>query len=233
VRYQNVGYRIGVLVKKEHGVSKYKLNKIATESLRNTVRLHFDSVLLYGNGSYPSAFQLSILALEEFSKANWVDHYIWSSETNDGYPDEEFEQEWLKLLYLHPRKQWNFVARETSDYSPQFISLIQSRKLEELKQNAIYVGLSRSKGKIDINSRVSTPHRIKQRDAKKIISIINDELLRICSIIEEDEFYYEGGRGMDEVFDYEIYKKLLKWPHKSGIKNNGWGKRNQTKLTGH
>ena len=84
-------------MKKEDGISKYKLNKIATESLRNTIRLHFDSVLLYENGSYPSALQLSVLALEEFSKANWVDHYIWTSETNEGYLDAESEQEWLKL----------------------------------------------------------------------------------------------------------------------------------------
>ncbi|TVL16970.1 hypothetical protein AYI92_14275 [Shewanella xiamenensis] len=214
-------------MKKEDGISKYKLNKIATESLRNTIRLHLDSVLLYENGSYPSALQLSVLALEEFSKANLVDHYIWSSETNEGYPDAEFEQEWLKLLYLHPKKQWSFVARETDDYSPKFISLIQSRKLEEKKQNAIYVGLSRSKGKIDTDSRVSTPWEIKQKDAKQFISIINDELLRICARIEEDEFYFEGGKDMGEVFDYEIYKKLLKWPHKSGIKNNGWRKKNR------
>lgn len=214
-------------MKKEEGISKYKLNKIATESLKNTIRLHFDSVLLYENCSYPSALQLSVLALEEFSKAIWVDHYIWSSETNEGYPDSKFEQEWLKLLYLHPSKQWNFVAKETDDYSPKFISLIQNRKLEEKKQNAIYVGLSRSKGKIDTDSRVSTPWRMKQKDARQFISIINDELLRICSRIEEDDFYFEGGKGMDEVFDYEIYKKFLKWPHKSGIKNNGWRKKSR------
>lgn len=213
-------------MKKEEGISKYKLNKIATESLRNTIRLHFDSILLYENGSYPSALQLSVLALEEFSKANWVDHYIWSSETNEGYPDAEFEQEWLKLLYLHPRKQWNFVARETGNYSPKFISLIQSRKLEEKKQNAIYVGLSRMKGRINTDSRVSTPWKIKPKDAKQFISIINDELLKICARIEEDEFYFEGGKNMDEVFSYEIYKKLLKWPYKSGIKNSGWRKKN-------
>ncbi|WP_339672347.1 AbiV family abortive infection protein [Dasania marina] len=213
-------------MKKEEGISKYKFNKIATESLKNTIRLHFDSILLYENGSYPSALHLSVLALEEFSKANWIDHYIWSSETNGGYPDSGFEQEWLKLLYLHPKKQWNFVAREISDYSPKFISLVQSGKLEEKKQNAIYVGLVRSKGKVDTDSRISTPYRIKQKDAKQFISIINDELLRICARIEEDEFYYEGGKGMDNAFDYEIYKKLLKWPHKSGIKNNGWRKKN-------
>lgn len=210
---------------KKDGISKYKLNKIATESLRNTIRLHFDSVLLYEHSSFPSAFQLSVLALEEFSKANWVDHYIWSSETNDGYPNEKSEQEWLKLLYLHPKKQWNFVAREIDDYSPNFLDLIQKKELEEKKQNSIYVGLSRVKGKINTDSRVSTPWRVKQKDAKQVISIINDELLCICSRIEENEFYYEGGDGMDEVFDYEIYKKLLKWPHKSGLKNSGWRKK--------
>lgn len=83
------------------------------------------------------------------------------------------------------------------------------------------------KGKIDTDGQVSTPWKIKQKDAKQFISIINDELLRICSRIEEDEFYFEGGMGMGEVLDYEIYRKLLKWPHKSGIKNNGWRKKNR------
>ena len=80
------------------------------------------------------------MALEEFSKANWVDHYIWTSETNDGYLDEKSEQKWLKSLYLHPNKQWDFVARETDDYSPNFLALIQERELEAKKQNSIYVG---------------------------------------------------------------------------------------------
>lgn len=211
---------------KEGGISKYKLNKIATESLRNAVRLHFDSVLLYENGSYPSAFQLSILALEEFSKAKWVDHYIWSSESNGGYPDVEFEQKWLKLLYLHPEKQWSFVARESEFYSPNFISLVKSKKLEEKKQSAIYVGLSRSKGRVDTEGRISTPWRIKQKDARQCISIINDELLRVCSRIEEDAFFFEGGKGMDEIFGCEVYEGLLRWPHRSGLKSDGWRKRN-------
>lgn len=212
---------------KLEGISKYKLNKIATESLRNTIRLHFDAILLYENGSYASAFQLSVLSLEEFSKANWVDHYIESSESNEGYLDADSESEWFKLLYLHPAKQWNFVARETDDYSPNFISQIQNRKLEEKKQNSMYVGLTRTKGKINTDSRISTPWKINQNDAKQVISIVNDELLRICSRIEEDEFYYEGARDMDDVFDYKIYKSLLKWPHKSGLKNVGWRMKNR------
>jgi len=144
---------------KQEGISKYKFKRLATESLRNTIRLHFDSILLYEHRSYPSAFQLSVLSLEEFSKANWIDHYIWSSETNEDYPDEEFEQKWLKLLYLHPKKQWNFVARETEYYSPNFISQIQSRELEEknkmqymsgyhaLKEKLILIATSQLLGK--------------------------------------------------------------------------------------
>ncbi|WP_036800878.1 AbiV family abortive infection protein [Photobacterium marinum] len=214
-------------MKKEDGISKYKLKKLATESLRNVLRLHFDSILLYENGSYPSAFQLSVLAVEELSKANWIDHYVWSSETNEGYPDAEFEHEWLKLLYLHPKKQWNFVAREQEFFSPKFIELIQSRKLEEKKQNSIYVGLKRNKGKINVDSRVSTPWKIKQEDAKQVISLVNSELLRYCKCIEEYEFYFEGVTDMDEVFDYQIFSKLLQWPHKSGLRNESWVSKNR------
>lgn len=212
---------------KKRGVSKYKLNKIATESLRNAIRLHFDSVLLYKNGSYPSAFQLSVLTLEEFSKAAWVDNYIWASETNEGYLDAELEEGWIKLLYQHQKKQWNFVAREIGDYSPKFISLIQGGGLEEKKQNSIYVGLSRSKGKTDNGSRVSTPFRFDEKDVRQLISLVNDELLRICLRIKEDGFYFGGCAWMDEVLDGEVYKKLLEWPHKSGLKNSGWRKKNR------
>lgn len=214
-------------MKKNSGITKYKLNKLATESLRNVLRLHFDSVLLYKNESYPSAFQLSVLAIEELSKANWIDHYIFSSEMNCGYPDADFEHEWLKLLYLHPKKQWNFVARDPQFFSPKFIELIQTRKLEEKKQNSIYVGLKRFKGKIDIESRVSTPWKIKQDDAKQVISLVNAELLRYCQRIEDDEFYFEGAREMDEVFDYKIFSRLLSWPHRSGLMNESWVAKNR------
>jgi AbiV family abortive infection protein len=214
---------------KKDGVSKYKLDRIATESLRNSLRLHFDSILLFNNKSYPSSFQLAVLALEELSKAKWVEHYIDASESNTGYPNKEFEQEWFKLLYLHPAKQWNFIAREIFEYSPKFVTFVENRKLEEKKQNAIYVGLTRSKGKVDASSRVSTPLRIKKKDAAQIISLLNAEFLRICQIIEEYDFYFIGSSNMDEVFDYVVFKKLFEWPHKSGLKNSGWWKRNRNR----
>jgi AbiV family abortive infection protein len=218
-------------VQKKDGLSKYKLIKIATESLRNSLRLHFDAILLYNNDSYPSAYQLSVLSLEEFSKALWIEHYIDASETNTGYSTASDEHEWLKLLYLHPKKQWNFVAREFFNYSPKFIKLIESRELENRKQNATYVGLSRSKGTINIDARISLPWQIKQKDAKQMISIINSEFLRICKLIEDDDdncYFSYSARKMDTVFDYEIFKKLLSWPHRTGLKHSSWRSKNLT-----
>ena len=79
-------------MKKHDGLSKYKFKRLAIESLRNAIRLHLDSISLFEIESYPSAFQLSVLAMEEFSKAKWLEHYIYSSETNEGYPDKNLSR---------------------------------------------------------------------------------------------------------------------------------------------
>lgn len=205
------------------GVSQYKLIRIAVESLKNSLRLHFDSILLFKNHSYPSAFQLSVLSLEEFAKAKWVEHNVWTSLTNDGYPDEDFEQEWLQLLYRHPEKQWAFLAREIFEYSPKFADFIQSRKLEEKKQNATYVGLSRLKGKVDTTSRVSTPARIKEKDASQLISLLNHEFLEIIKMIELQESYFDI-EEMDKLMGPDAQRALEAWPYKTGLKSRRWSK---------
>ena len=210
-------------MRKHVGLSKYKFKRLAIESLRNAIRLHFDSMSLFKIESYPSAFQLSVLALEEFSKAKWLEHYIYSSETNEGYPDAVFEQEWFKLLYRHPEKQWAFIARDLTDFSPRFSALIEDRKLEEKKQNATYVGLPRIKGKVDVHGRISVPTKVKSTDAKQLISFVNSEFLIICWRIHDDDFYFDVS-GMDDVFDDPIFKRLLSWPHKSRIRSRAWHK---------
>lgn len=211
-------------MKKHEGLSKYKLKRLAVESLRNAIRLHMDSISLFEIESYPSAFQLSVLALEEFSKAKWLEHYIYSSETNDGYPDKDFEQNWLKLLYSHPEKQWAFIARDLMDFSPKFSEAVEDRKLEEKKQSATYVSLPRIKGKVEIDGRISIPTaKIKSNDAKQLISFINSEFLTICWRIHDEGFYFDV-HGVDDVFNDPTFIKLLNWPHKSRIRSSSWHK---------
>jgi AbiV family abortive infection protein len=200
------------------GLTVYKYKRLATESLKNALRLHADSIFLYRSGSFPSAFQLAVLALEEFSKAKWVEHYYFSSKSNEGFPDVEFEQQWLSLLYSHPKKQYHFVARDLFDFSPKLVRFIQSKKLEEKKQQAVYVGLERNGKRVDTTSRISTPARIKEADAKQIISLVNQEFVDIFTTIEQSETYFSIPE-MDTLIYPDLSNFLFAWPHRSGLKS--------------
>ena|SRR5436190_16285161 len=112
-------------------LSIYKFKKLAIESFKNGLRLHFDSILLYRNQSFPSSFQLSIFALEELAKSYWIEHYYYSSLTNDNFPDRDFEQKWLALLYFHPAKQKAFFGWGFGwDYNSRFIKYVERGQLE-------------------------------------------------------------------------------------------------------
>ena len=199
-------------------LSIYKFKKIATESFKNGLRLHFDSILLFKNKSFPSSFQLSVLALEEFSKSQWVEHYYYTSITNDGFPDKEFEQKWLNLLYFHPKKQKAFFGWGISrDYNENFIESIENGELELKKQKAIYVGLEKNRRKVNVNSRISLPSQIKLKDAKQMISLLNDYLIDSCDM----KSFYEVHFGIEEknnLLNSELYDRLNEWKHKSRIR---------------
>ena len=199
-------------------LSPYKFKRIAAEALRNSLRLHMDAMLLFHHNSYPSAFQLSVLALEELAKAKEVSHYFYSAITNEGLADEAFEQEWLFMLFSHTWKQYAFVARDTYDFSPKLVRFIQSKQLELKKQRATYVGLDRIKKKVDVKSQISTPQRIKSNDAKQLIALINHEYIRIFETINLHGDYF-GIPEVDNIIDPDIHQFIFTWPHRTGLKS--------------
>ncbi|MFL6672802.1 MAG: AbiV family abortive infection protein [Massilia sp.] len=178
------------------------------------LRLHRDAIILFKAGSYPSAYQLGVLALEEFSKAKWVEHYYYSSVTNEGFPDAEFEQGWLRLLYLHGEKQYAFVARDEFLYAPALVDFIRSGKLDQRKQQAVYVSLDRDRKKINVASRISVPRSIRLREAKRMISWVNSEFVHVHTTLS---FYgdYFGIHEMDEVMLSPAVEVIFEWPHRS------------------
>jgi len=198
-------------------LSTYKFKRLAIESLKNGLRLHFDSIFLYKNKSYPTALQIATIAIEEIAKAKQIEHYYYSSITNNGFTNEDFEQKWLRLLYIHTEKQFSFIARELFDYSPQFIEFVKEGKLELQKQKATYVGLEKCKSKIDINSRISIPNRVKANEAKRIISLINDVLIEICKLRIVHEGYFDI-KEMDDIVNVELLTKLETWNSKTKLK---------------
>jgi len=203
-------------------LSKYKWEKLGVESLRNGLNLHLDSILLFCNNSFSTAFHISVLALEEIAKSNWITHYHYTSITNEGFPETEFEQKWLKLLYSHTAKQKVYVNRDSFDVSPKFLEFVNNGKLETKKQDSVYVGLKRSRKTIDTSGRISLPTKIKEKDAREIISLNNKVLTDQCRRNIDNGFYY----GFYENFEI-LNKDTLEflndsWDYKSGIKTKKW-----------
>ena len=212
-------------------ISYYKLERIAYLALKNAIRLHLDSILLFKNYSYPSALQLSILCLEELGKAQEINHYYWTSKTNNGLMLPDDEEKYLKLYYSHYWKHGAAINRSFYDFSPSFKKLIDEKKLEQKKQKATYVGLPLINGKVVYNKRVLSPFMIKGPETKKLISLNNDILLEMCFYNIEQEGFFDVD-GMDKLIDKKLQKKLKKiWPHRSGIKSRKWNKVWFDKLT--
>jgi hypothetical protein len=109
------------------------------------------------------------------------------------------------------------VARELFDFSPKLVRFIESKKLEHKKQQSVYVGLERVGRRVDTTSRISTPMRIKERDARQIISLVNQEFVDIFNLIALNDGYF-GIFELDAVINPNEHQFIFAWPHKSGLK---------------
>jgi AbiV family abortive infection protein len=208
----------------QKNISYYKLEKMAYLSLKNAIRLHFDSMFLFKKKSFSSALHISILALEEIGKARSLDDYWWSSKVNYGRLPIHEEEKYLKLLYSHKWKQGAAVKWDSMNYSPKFISLIDEKKLEQKKQKSIYVGLPLKNGDIKYTDKIQSPFTIKSSEPKKIISLNNDIFLEMCNLNLAQEGYFDI-EILDQLIGRKLQSKLKKdWIYKSGIKSNKWQK---------
>ena len=68
---------------KTKAVNSHKIERMSVLALKNAIRLHSDSVVLFNNRSYPSAFFLSVLALEEIGKTFQLMDFYYHSQVDD------------------------------------------------------------------------------------------------------------------------------------------------------
>jgi len=168
------------------GINLNKVDKMAGLSFENGLRLHFDSILLFENKSYPSAHFLSVLAIEEIGKAFLIEDFLWHS-LCDGRMEEEWEEKFLERIYFHTAKQSSFARTFDSPIATsRFFKLLYKGELEIFKQNSVYVGLARNKRKVNLKSRINNPLKIDQTKAQKQITNVNDCLLEVTlGVIEQ------------------------------------------------
>ena len=189
-------------------VNLRKIDRMAGLTLRNCLRLHFDSILLFKQKSYPSAYFLSILALEELGKMEMLQDFVWHSRV-DGRYDEDLELKYLERIYSHNIKQRIAVRYIDFSYKPikRISKQILNGHLEILKQNSVYVGFTKKGKEVSLRGKLINPLKISLIKARKQITYLNDYLSEIIlgtikqtHILDCDSFY--------EIISMRLYNKL-------------------------
>ncbi len=140
---------------KKKGVNLDKIDWMAYLAFHNAIRLHEDSILLFKNRRYPSAFFLSVLALEEIGKMYMLEDFLYHSRFDGRFNDmadddmkkelgEDLEAAFLEEIYYHPPKQkWfinNAVTLENRNWyekgSTKLHKAIFSNELQEDKRRS-------------------------------------------------------------------------------------------------
>lgn len=195
-------------------ISEKKFRTIAFLAFKNSLRLHFDSILLFKNNSYSTAFHISVLAAEETGKAFWIVDYLWHSEFGSGRT-QKLDHKFLKLLYQHIEKQKAFIGRDYEPHSKEFREFVDSGLLERKKQDSIYVGLPRIGREINLKGEIKTPKDIALEDAKTQIGKLNKHLYLLtegvigCYRTIDDE-------KIEEELNSKLLNKLKDWEYNYG-----------------
>lgn len=203
----------------KQGVSLRKMCKVIGCAFENALRLHFDSILLFDNDSYPSAYFLSILALEELGKVTMLDNFVWHSRI-DGRRNAKDEQESIDGIFQHQIKQRVF-ANDAEWFVPKkLLEDFRDGKIEVMKQNAVYVGLTRKNRKSDLNGKVISPYDVGLLKARRQITVVNDFLLDL-TLGTLKEVYCIDTEEVESMLNEELLAELTeRWAFKGHVANN-------------
>jgi len=208
-------------MKKRH-VNLTKIDRMSGLAFENCIRLHLDSITLYNSKSFPSAYFLSILALEEFGKVVMLEDFLWHSRIDGRFnsiEDKElekkigpnFESAYLGNIYNHIFKQYRVIDWADCRFKPKNVitKQILNKRLQDLKNDSIYVGFKKTNNKFDIYGRLTNPLKVGEEKAKKQITYISDCLLwLILGAIKETHILETN--CFEKIINQKLYNKLNK-----------------------
>lgn len=195
-------------------VSKNKLARMEILAFKNGLRLHFDAIQLFRLKSYPSAYFLSVLALEEFGKAEAIAHFLfyWAESSLS----EEQLQEWFGALYKHPFKHHAFYRGRLPMGSLKRLqsALDKVGMIEMLKQSSVYVGLPRNKKLVNLKGKINNPFKVTRAKATQQITVVNDYLIEL-TMGQIHKHYGIDNEGIQRLLNRPFLAKLFKaWSNK-------------------
>ncbi len=188
-----------------------KFERMSALSFENGLRLHDDAILLFNNKSYPSAYLLSVLSLEEIGKSIALEDYVWNNAVNGRSP--EYDQEFIKHIYNHEFKQVRFARNSDAPFNcSKAVSNIFEGNLDSEKQASTYVGLRKIKGKIDYDGKIVNPLKTTQKKVLGQITIVNDYLV-VLAISCIKGTHSADLLEIESFFTHEFVNRLRKqWP---------------------
>jgi AbiV family abortive infection protein len=204
---------------KNKGINLRKVDKMEGLAFKNCLRLHFDSVLLFKHRSYPSAFFLSVLALEELGKVFILSEFLFQSRFNGRFNlindkelkkeyGEDLEEAYLHSIYSHCQKQRMFVHNvDIIHPSNKFLKKILDGNLEQMKQNSAYVGFSKKIKKIELKGKIKHPFNVNKEKTLRQITHMQDYLSKLVAraLIEES---FLDSEMMESLITKRLFKKL-------------------------
>jgi AbiV family abortive infection protein len=181
-------------------------------TFQNALRLHFDSIVLYQNSSFPSAYCLSVLALEEVGKTSHIQSFVGDLQM---YAEDLVDlKQFVDSLYSHPAKQRIFASDLLFDFPQDFLKKLNGATLDTLKQNSIYVGFQRRK---DIKSKLRSPSSVRRETARKLITIVNDYLIVLTNSVSEG-IYTWNTPNRSSLFSAQLSSQLqATWKHRGRL----------------
>ena len=188
-----------------------KFDELAGLAFSNCLRLHFDAIVLFENGSYPSSYFLSVLSIEEYGKAiNILDLIYFYSV---GSWDSEYAEKFFQNTLFHAYKQKKYASFHKDILPKDYLENVYQGNLEIEKQNAVYVGFPRNKKNVDFDGKIINPARVGKLKEKKQITYFNDCLLRLVLGNIKGIYVFES-ISFSEQLDRELYSRLIsKWKY--------------------
>ncbi|MGB4762262.1 MAG: AbiV family abortive infection protein [Candidatus Saccharimonas sp.] len=188
-----------------------KYYKLAGDAFENSLRLHFDSIHMYKFGSYPTAYQLSLLSSEELGKALLLQEFCWQYYANGWREDDRYTGKYLKSIFsdhLHKQKYFAYMANDFLNKNPYMkkqsalLYSLGSGLGEDAKQRSTFVGLLKVGRKLDLNARTTTPLVFATEEKSKKQITLNNDFILVYS-----EGFLKGIFGVDV---YEIAVQMDK-----------------------
>lgn len=181
-----------------------KFERLELLALKNAMRLHDDSIIMFRQKRYPTAFQLSVLAQEEFGKVLVIEDVVCNRRFNK--MTDRQTQEWYELTIKHNYKQQKML-RDQKFPEAKAVKLMQKImdcQLEKEKQAATYAGLKDNK----ISGKIVNPFNVSSKKALIQISKLNREVLSIAERIRKGTWELDS-EITQKHFKQSIYPKLV------------------------